>query len=101
MIGVLILAAMTWLGENPQLVLWALGITEYAKRVLQPFSFYKGWMSTVAGFIVGFAFAIPVDGFVGIEWFQFIANGLLLGLSATGIYKVGESLAEKAFRGTS
>jgi hypothetical protein len=65
---------------------------EWVKLGVKQLPFYEGWQVTAVAFILGFVFAIPMQGF---ELMPFIAHGIGLGLTAVGVYKVGEGLARK------
>lgn len=89
---------VAFLKENAVLVALIMTATEYLKRWLKNYPWYEAWHSTVVAFVLGFILAIPSTGFAGIGWMAYIASGVGLGLVATGIYKVGDSLAHKASR---
>lgn len=85
-----------FISGNPELVAFLMTIVELVKGVVKPLPWYKGWMMTVFCFVMGFVFAIPVEGFVGIDWLEYAAGGLGLGLFATGIYSlIFETLSRK------
>ena len=81
-----------FLETNVALIAFLMVIVEYAKLGLRKFEWWKGWMTTVLAFVLGFVFAIPVTGF---EVVPFIAHGIGLGLVATGVYKIGEGISRK------
>ena len=96
MLALLIEKMQLFLAANAVLVVLILTIVEYVKRWVELKPWYRPEFMTAFGFLLGFAFAIPSTGFVGISWVDFIAQGFGLGLVATGIYKVGATLAHKA-----
>jgi hypothetical protein len=51
-------------------------------------------MITAIAFLLAFIFAVPASGFALSP--EYIIQGFMLGLSATGIYKTGSAIAEKA-----
>ena len=81
-----------FLQNNLVLVALLMAIVEYAKRELVKFEWVKSWMVTLLAFVIAFILAIPEQGFAGIVILEYIAHGVGLGLVATGIYKVGESI---------
>lgn len=82
-----------FISGNPELVAFLMTIVELIKKVIKPLPWYKGWIMTVICFVLGFMFAIPVEGF---NWLEFAAGGLGLGLFATGIYSlIFETLSRK------
>ena len=95
MLALLIEKMQSFLLANAALIIIVMSIVEYVKRWVESSPWYKPEFMTAFGFILGFAFAIPATGFVGIAWTDFVAQGFGLGLVATGIYKVGSTLASK------
>lgn len=90
----LIQSAIAWLDANILMVGMVMAITAYFKLMLAPYAWAKAWMVTAFAFLVGYVFAIPYWPFqIDI---LYILNGFLLGLAATGIYKTGSAIAEKA-----
>lgn len=79
---------------NPQLVAVVMAVMEYLKQWLVAFPWFVGGVRTLAAFIVGFLFAMP-SSFVGMDWPAFIAHGIALGGVASGLYKLGETVATK------
>jgi hypothetical protein len=49
-------------------------------------------MITLMAFAVGFVLAIPAEGF---EIMPYVTHSIGLGLVATGLYKVGSTIASK------
>ena len=87
-------SAIVFVESNMVMVGMIMSITAYAKLFLSGFKWYQPWMATLFAFILAYLFAIPSLPFV--PSFDFVLNGFLLGLAATGIYKTGAALAEKA-----
>jgi hypothetical protein len=81
--------------SHPALVVMVLAVVEYIKRALSPIEWMRPEYITAVAFIVGVLFAIPMTGFEGIVWLDFIAQGFGLGLVATGLYKVSETISRK------
>ena len=88
-------STMDFLEANPALIALVLAIVEYVKRWVQDQTWYKDWYVTIFAFVVSFLFAIPAEGFAGLDWVMYIAHGFGLGLVATGVYKVGSTLVRK------
>jgi len=95
MLFVIINEAAKFIAENPALVAMIIVIVEYVKRWVSPLPWYKPVYMTAFGFLLGFLFAVPAAGFGAIEPVSFVAQGIALGGVATGLFKVGSSLAEK------
>jgi len=87
-------SSIAFLESNPATVAMLMAVTAYTKLFLSGFKWYQPWMATLFAFILAYLFAIPSLPFV--PSFDFVLNGFLLGLAATGIYKTGAALAEKA-----
>lgn len=87
-------AMVEFLSTNVVLIALLMAIVEYAKRELQKYEWVEGWMITVLAFALGFLLAIPEQGFVDIVILEYLVHGIGLGLVATGVYKVGESILE-------
>lgn len=96
MLFVIINEAAKFIAENAALVAMILVIVEYVKRWTAPLPWFKPAYMTALGFVLGFLFAVPEAGLAAIEPVSFIAQGIALGGVATGLFKVGSSLAEKA-----
>ena len=86
---------IAFIQANPAMVAMIMGLMEYFKAAVQNFVWVKSWMLTVSAFLLGFFMAIPAGGFVGIVWIDFVAQGFGLGLVASGLYKVGDTLVAK------
>lgn len=86
--------AIAWLEANLFLVGIVMSITAYFKLFLAPYEWAQAWMSTAFAFVLAYLFAIPAWPFP--LTIDFVLNGFILGLAATGIYKTGAALAEKA-----
>jgi hypothetical protein len=82
-----------FLAENLVLVGLVVAVVTYIKRWIEGMAWYKPEYMTILGFVLGFLFAIPPTGFVGIVWIDFVAQGLGLGLVATGLYKTANDIA--------
>jgi len=89
-------AMVVFIDANPIVIGYVLAIVEILKRWSAGWTWMKPEYMTIVGFLIGFLFAIPAEGFVGIVWFDFVAHGFGLGLIATGLYKVGSTLAKLA-----
>ena len=90
----LIQNAIAWVDANVLVVAMIMSITAYFKLLLQPFEWAKPWMITAFAFVLAYVFAIPAWPFP--LTIDYVLNGFMLGLAATGIYKTGAALAEKA-----
>jgi len=86
--------AIAWLEANLFLVGIVMSITAYFKLFLAPFKWAQAWMVTSFAFLLAYIFAIPAWPFP--LTIDFVMNGFMLGLAATGIYKTGAALAQKA-----
>lgn len=91
-----ILSGADFIEQNMGMVLYVLGIVEYVKRFVTGYSWYRGEYMTAFGFLLGFLFAIPASGLVGVDPLLYIAHSISIGLVATGVYKVGDTLVQKA-----
>lgn len=89
----LILNAIDFVGENAVMVGMIMAIMGYVKSAVENKPGIKGWMLTAFAFLLGFVFAVPEAGIVNFS--EFVANGFMLGLCATGIYKTGDNLLAK------
>jgi len=88
-----------FLSESAVLIALLVSIVEYLKIELEKVAWYKPFMTTVLAFLVAFILAIPESGFVaGMDIPMYLVSALGLGLVATGVYKVGSTLARKADR---
>ena len=85
-----------FIAANPALVAMIIVIVEYVKRWTENMLWFKSVYMTVLGFLLGFLFAVPEAGFGAIEPVSFIAQGIALGGVATGLFKVGSTLARTA-----
>ena len=95
MLFVIINEAGKFLADNPMLIAMILAIVEYVKRWTANVAWVKPEYLTVFGFVLGFLFAIPEVGFVAIVPIVYVSQSIALGLVATGIFKVGSTLASK------
>jgi hypothetical protein len=93
----LIQTAVQFVSDNASTVAMIFAITAWAKSLQPKFSWLKDNYLTVFAFVVGFLFIFPEGAFVW-DW-QFIANGIAMGLTATGVYKGGSYIAIKAQAG--
>ena len=96
MFQILIDAASAFLQANVVLVGLIISITEWAKSLLAGQAWFQGWHITLFAFILSFLFVIPPAGFVGIDWVSYVVNSVAVGLSATGLFKLGSTLATRA-----
>lgn len=96
MLFVIISEAGKFIAENPALIAMILVIVEYVKRWTAPLPWMRPAYMTALGFVLGFLFAVPSGGIGAIDMVGFISHGVALGGVATGLFKVGSSLAEKA-----
>lgn len=71
-------------------------VVEYLKVQLKAQDWYSPWMTNLMAFVVAFVLAIPSDLFASTPVIDYVVHGVGLGLVATGLYKVGESLIKKA-----
>mgnify|MGYP000895481199 CR=1 FL=1 len=85
-----------FLAANAASVALIMSIVQYVKLQVNALPWYKGEYMTALGFLLGFMFAIPVGGFVGIDWVAFVIHGVALGGAATGIFKIGDELISRA-----
>lgn len=85
-----------FLAANATSVALIMSIVQYIKLQINALPWYKGEYMTVLGFLLGFAFAVPVGGFIGIDWVAFAIHGIALGGAATGIFKIGDELISRA-----
>jgi hypothetical protein len=90
----LIQSSLEFVRANPMLVAMLMAITAYFKLFISAFAWAKAWMITLFAFILAFLFAIPAWPFA--PSLAYFLNAILLGLAATGIYKTGAAIAEKA-----
>jgi hypothetical protein len=93
--------ALTWLETQAYAIPVVMAIVEYVKLLIKDKPWYEKfkWTMTVFGFALGFVGAVPTTGFVGfvgLDWAQYVANSIMLGLVATGVYKTLASLIKKA-----
>jgi hypothetical protein len=90
----LIQSGISFVESNLILVGLIMSIVAYIRLFLSAFAWCRGWMITVIAFLLAFLFAIPAGPFAFTA--EFVLKGFILGLAATGIYKTGAALAEKA-----
>jgi hypothetical protein len=90
----LIQSAVGFVESNAVVVGMIMAITAYFKLFMDGFKWAKAWMITAFAFFLAFLFAIPAWPFS--PDINYILNAFLMGLAATGIYKTGSALAEKA-----
>jgi hypothetical protein len=90
----LIQASIAWLEANFFIVGLVMSITAYFKLLLTPYKWALPWMVTAFAFLMAYLFAVPSWPFA--FTIEYVLNGFMLGLAATGIYKTGAALAEKA-----
>lgn len=81
----LIQIGIQFVQENAATATIVMGIMSYVKQVTASFEWRKSWMLTVAAFVLAFAFAVPESGIIA-DWVAFVFQGLLLGLTVTGVY---------------
>ena len=96
MLFVIINEAGKFLADNPMLIAMILAIVEYVKRWTANVGWVKPEYLTIFGFVLGFLFAIPEAGFAAIIPLAYVAQSVALGLVATGLFKVGSTLAKSA-----
>jgi len=85
-----------FLANNAGSVAIIMSAVQYIKLKINMLPWYKGEYMTILGFVLGFLFAIPETGFVGIDLIQFAIHGIALGGAATGIFKIGAELIRRA-----
>lgn len=90
----LIQNAIAWVDANVLIVGMVMAITAYFKLFMASFKWAEAWMVTAFAFLLAYIFAIP--GWPFAPTIDYVLNGFMLGLAATGIYKTGAALAEKA-----
>jgi hypothetical protein len=90
----LIQSGISFMQANVFLVAMLMSIVAYVRLFLKDYSWCKAWMITAIAFFLAFLFAVPAEGFLLTP--NYIFNGFMLGLTATGIYKTGTAIAEKA-----
>ena len=90
----LIQNGISFVQNNIILVGMIMSIVAYTRLFLSAYQWCRGWMITGIAFLLAFMFAIPPSSFSLTP--EFIIQGFMLGLAATGIYKTGASIAEKA-----
>lgn len=83
-----------FIAENAILIGYVVAFVEIVKRLTAGKPWMKNLYLTIFGVVVGFVFVIPESGFIGIDWFSFIANGVALSALATGLYQTASSLAK-------
>ena len=88
-------AMVEFLQGNVVLVALLMAIVEYVKRAISGQEWVEAWMITAFAFALGFVLAIPEAGFVDLAIADYIAHSIGLGLVATGVYKIGETLVRK------
>jgi hypothetical protein len=96
MLANIISFAKDFVMENAVTVGFVMAGVEYLKVWLRSQAWYQGPVITASAFLLAFLFVIPEAGFVGIDWLEFAISGIAVGGAATGIFKLGSSLAEKA-----
>jgi hypothetical protein len=96
MLFVIINEAGKFIAENPALIAMIIVIVEYVKRWTENAPWFKPEYMTALGFLLGFLFAVPEAGLSAIEPITFISQGVALGGIATGLFKVGNTLARTA-----
>jgi hypothetical protein len=94
MLYALIQSAIGFVESNAVVIGMIMAITAYFKIFMGMFAWSKAWMITAFAFFLAFLFAIPAWPFS--PDIYYILNAFLMGLAATGIYKTGAALAEKA-----
>jgi hypothetical protein len=94
MIFNLIQSGITFVESNIILVGMIMSIVAYVRLILKVYTWCQAWMITAIAFLLAFIFAVPASGFALSP--EYIIQGFMLGLSATGIYKTGSAIAEKA-----
>ena len=90
----LIQNSISFVESNIILVGMIMSIVAYVRLFLSAFDWCKKWMITAVAFLLSFLFAVPAGSFVLTP--AYILNAFMLGLAATGIYKTGAAIAEKA-----
>ncbi len=90
----LIQSGISFIEANVIMIGMIMSIVAYARLFLKDFAWCKSWMITGIAFLLAFLFAVPASGFAISA--EYIVQGFMLGLSATGIYKTGAAIAEKA-----
>ena len=90
----LLQSGISFVQTNIILVGMIMSIVAYAKVFLSAYIWCRAWMITAFAFFLAYFFAIPAGSFMLTP--EFIINGFMLGLAATGIYKTGASIAQKA-----
>lgn len=90
----LIQSGISFVESNVILVGMIMSIVAYTRLFLKDYSWCKAWMITAIAFLLAYLFAIPAGSFTLSP--EYILQGFMLGLAATGIYKTGAAIAEKA-----
>lgn len=90
----LINVGIRFLEENPILVGVVISVTEFFKRWMKQQAWAKDIYSMAFAFAAGFLFAVPKLGFDAIVPEVFIAQGVALGVAASGLYMVGSSISK-------
>ena len=90
----LIQSGISFVQANVILIGMIMSIVAYTRLFLSAYQWCRGWMITAIAFLLAYMFAIPASSFALTP--EFIIQGFMLGLAATGIYKTGAALAEKA-----
>ena len=96
MLQLIISKAVEFLEANMGMVGMLISIVEFLKVALAGQPWFRGEYITVIGFALAFLFVIPAGGFAGIDWLQFVANAIVIGGVATGLFKAAASIAAKA-----
>lgn len=94
----LIQNALAFAEANVVIVGYVMAVTAWLKTLQPSFKWLKSEYLTVAAFVLAFLFIYPGTPNFVVDA-QFVANGVVMGLGATGIYKTGEFLAIKSFKG--
>jgi len=94
MFYILIRSGIAFVESNLVLVGMIMSIVAYARLFVKDFAWCKAWMITAFAFVLAYIFAVPSYGFEINA--AYLIQGFCLGLAATGIYKTGAAIAEKA-----
>lgn len=81
----LITLGIEFVRANAPIAAVVMGVMSYIKQATASLNWRKPWMLTVLAFALSFAFVVPESGVVS-DWPAFVAQGALLGLTATGVY---------------
>ena len=81
----LITLGIQFVQENAATAAIVMGIMSYVKQATSVLEWRKPWMLTVAAFVLAFAFTVPESGVIA-DWVAFAFQGLLMGLTVTGVY---------------